>query len=257
MEFFTYHMPSFLSVMGLLYVVVATPFILGFLVQGYWAGVLSEIWVILRTNYLSVVLVMLLTLGLITWVDLPLTQWVKQVETFLHMYTFWDFICACAEGGFIAGVMFSGFILADYFKLTKLAAVSKISLMSSILGGLINGGLKFLFNRQRPAIGLEQWHFFAFFQSGAKHIGDLLYAYNSMPSGHTISTLAAITPFWLAYKSNLLRAILAGWALMVCFSRIYTLNHWLSDVTLAAIIGSVIGLAVYRVNQRRLIYVVK
>jgi undecaprenyl-diphosphatase len=78
-----------------------------------------------------------------------------------------------------------------------------------------------------------------------------MYAYNSMPSGHTISTLAAIMPFFLAYQSKKIRIGLVIWALMVNFSRVYTINHWLSDVVMASLLGIIIGVAVFKVNEFR------
>ena len=123
-------------------------------------------------------------------------------------------------------------MLADYFKLKRFAVVAKISLMASIYGGLVNGVVKFILidnarNWLRSMAGT-----FAFFESGAKHFSDLMYAYNSMPSGHTISTVAALVPFYICYRHKVVRSLLIWWGLMVCFSRVYTINHWLSDVVL-------------------------
>jgi membrane-associated phospholipid phosphatase len=251
MSFFNYHMPPFLNVMGAFYVLVAAPFLISFLRQGYWSGVFSQLSRELYRYRLWIIPVLALELLLIKFADLPVTLWVKALDDNIHAYTFWDFICSCAEGGFVAGFLFTIFMLANYFNKYKLSQVARISLMSSIYGGLANGVLKFIFNRQRPSIGLDQWHFFAFFESGAKHFGDLMYAYNSMPSGHTISTLAAIMPFFLAYQSKKIRIGLVIWALMVNFSRVYTINHWLSDVVMASLLGIIIGVAVFKVNEFR------
>lgn len=252
MGFFNYHMPPFISVMGFFYVVIASPFLLGFVRHGYWQGVFSNLAFIVKQQRSWFILFLALELIVINYLDVPVSLGVKDLDQHIHAYTFWDFICSCAEGGFIAGLFFSIFMVAEYFHQSKLSVIARISLMSSIYGGLANALLKFIFNRQRPAIGLEPWHFFAFFESGAKHFTDLLYAYNSMPSGHTISTLAGITPLILAYRHKMLRLILIIWAILVNFSRVYTLNHWLSDVIMATVLGSSIGLAVYRVNCWRI-----
>jgi len=245
-------MPPFLNVMGFFYILVAAPFLISFLSEGYWRGVFSQIWQGLCRYRMWIIPVIILELLIIKYADLPTTLWVKYIDDKTHAYTFWDFICSCAEGGFVAGFLFTVFMLANYFRQIKLASVAKISLMSSIYGGLANGVLKFIFNRQRPSIGLDQWHFFAFFESGAKHFDDLMYAYNSMPSGHTITTLAAIVPFFLAYRGKKIRLFLISWAILVNFSRVYTINHWLSDVVMASILGVIIGMSVFKVNQHRL-----
>jgi membrane-associated phospholipid phosphatase len=251
MGFFNYHLPPFLTVMGVLYILVAAPILINLLRHGYWQGVFGEICRIIRTKWRWITGVIIVVLAMITWVDLPVTLFVKYLEPITHSYTFWDFICSCAEGGTVVGFIFTLMMLANYYGKHKLAEVSKISLMSSIYGGLANGVLKFLFNRQRPAIGLDQWNFFAFFKSGGEHLDNLMYAYNSMPSGHTISTVAAIVPFFICYKNKTVRSLLVWWACMVAFARVYTINHWLSDVTIATMFGLIIGVAVYRVNQQR------
>ena len=257
MSLFTYHMPPFLIVMGVFYLLAAFPILVGFIKDGYWSGVFGEFFSMLRNNLHWCAGAIAITFVLIAFVDIPATLAVKHLEIVTQSYTFWDFISSCAEGGFVGGFLFTLFMLSKQFKWLKLAEVVKISLMSSILGGLSNGILKFLFNRQRPSIGLEQWHFFAFFKDGAEQFNNLLYAYNSMPSGHTITTLAAITPFFLAYRNKFIRTFLLIWALLVCFARVYTINHWLSDVFIASLLGVLIGLASFRVNQKRLIIRVK
>ena len=82
-----------------------------------------------------------------------------------------------------------------------------------------------------------------------------MFAYNSMPSGPTISTVAALVPFYICYRHKLVLSLLIWWCLMVCFSRVYTINHWLSDVVFASVLGLLIGLAVYQVKAKRLTHV--
>lgn len=246
-------MPPFLTVMGFFYILVAVPFLISFVKDGYWNGVIIEIADILKHNLIAVILCILIVIGLISKIDLPFTLLLKNLDRITHDYTFWDFISSCAEGGFVGGILFSLFMLGNYLRLTKFSEVTKISLMSSIYGGLANGILKFIFNRERPVVGFDPWHFFAFFGSGAKQWENLWYAYNSMPSGHAVTTLAAVTPYIVAYKNKLARSLLILWALMINFARVYTINHWLSDVTIASMLGIIIGIAVYRVNQWRVI----
>lgn len=246
-------MPPFLTVLGALYILPGALYLIGFVKAGYWSGVLGEISNIIRKNLLWVICAVIIDLLIIKFLDLPFTLYLIALDKVIHSYTFWDFICSCAEGGFVGGVLFTLFMLSEHFHWSKLGEVSKISLMSSIFGGLSNGVLKFIFNRQRPSIGLDQWHFFAFFKSGGSHLGDLMYAFNSMPSGHTITTLSAVVPFYLAYKNKLVRLLLILWAFMVNFSRVYTINHWLSDVFMASVLGIIIGFAVYQVNKKRIV----
>lgn len=252
MSFFNYHMPPFLNVMGFFYILVAAPFIINLLRDGYWRGVFSQLVSNCKRHSLLILTVLVIVVGFIVWADLPLTIWVKEIDKSIHCYTFWDFICSCGEGGFIAGSIFTVMMLASYFKKDYLAEVCRISFMSSVYGGLANAVLKFLFNRQRPSIGLDQWHFFAFFRSDGGHVNDLLYAYNSMPSGHTISVVAAMIPFIYAYRQTSLRACFIIYPLLVAIARIYTINHWLSDVTVSTLFGFLVGISVYQTNSWRL-----
>jgi membrane-associated phospholipid phosphatase len=247
--FFNYHMPPFLTVMGALFVLVALPILVSLLRERLYHGVLAATLSTLCQvpGYLFLALAALIIT--IFWLDLPVTLGLKALDQLTHSYTFWDFICSCAEGGFVGGVLVALILLANWLNYPRLVQVSKLSLMASIYGGLANGVLKFILNRQRPAIGLDPWHFFAFFRSGAQHLNDLLYAYNSMPSGHTITTVAALMPFYLAYPKKSVRLACIVWAVMVAFSRIYTINHWLSDVMVATILGIVLGRAIFKVNQ--------
>ena len=156
------------------------------------------------------------------------------------------------EGWFIGGVVFTFFMVFQFLGHKKMALVAKISFMASIYAGLFNAVIKFFFNRERPGIGMNQWNFFNFWATGAKHFTDLFYAYNSMPSGHVVTIFAAITPFLLSAKTKRVKFVLILCALIMCFARVYTLNHWISDVFVATILGLVIGIACYKSNHNRL-----
>lgn len=251
MEFFTYKMPPFISLMGALYILVAAPIIIDFLRHGYWRGVFAELIGVCRKFTALILVSLVVVVAMITWVDLPVTIFLKHIDNTIHCYAFFDFICSCGEGGFVAGLIFTVMMLASYYKKNYLAEVARISFMSSLFGGLVNALFKFIFNRQRPSIGLDQWHFFAFFKSGGQ-VSDLWYAFNSMPSGHTISVVAAMVPFFIAYKNKAVRSLCLIYAVAVAFSRIYTINHWLSDVTIASLFGFLIAVAVYQANSWRL-----
>ena len=129
--------------------------------------------------------------------------------------------------------------------------------MTSILAGLVNGVLKFIFNRERPVIGMDEWHFFHFFITGANNLSGLMYAYNSMPSGHTITVLSSVTVLYLYSQSSKAKAILILLALAICYARVYTMNHWFSDVFVSTVIGIMIGRISYRLNKYRFNHGVK
>lgn len=246
-------MPPFLSLMGICYIVVAAPILIGMLRDGYWSKILTKIWHIICCYKFKFFTGVMLVLILIRCIDLPVSTFIKLYSAEHHTFhSFWDIICSFGDGGVVVGMVFTVFMIARQFSNHKLAEIAKISVMSSLFGGLSNALFKFIFNRQRPSIGLDPWHFFAFFQSSKHDINDLMYAFNSMPSGHTISVMAAVVPFIMAYKNHSVRLLLALCPLLIAISRVCTLNHWLSDVTLASIFGIIIGVAIYKNNEWRL-----
>jgi membrane-associated phospholipid phosphatase len=129
------------------------------------------------------------------------------------------------------------------------ANILKISYVASIYAGIFNAILKFIFNRQRPSIGIEPTNFFCFIMSNNKTFFDLSYACNSMPSGHTVIVFAAITPLFLYIKSSLYRFLILCFGIIIAIARVYTLNHWLSDVIVSVFLGTLVGLTIYEQNK--------
>ncbi len=76
------------------------------------------------------------------------------------------------------------------------------------------------------------------------------WGYNSMPSGHTTVAFSVATVFASAYKDKPWVAVLSyGIATGVGLSRIYTDDHWSSDVLIGAALGYAIGKTVYHVMK--------
>ena len=243
-------MPPALFVIGLFYGVVAAFYLVDFIRDGYWVG----IWTKLKINFIShpkrILVLSIILAFIIFFIDMPVASLSK--EYYNHgFYKCVDFINAMGEGWFIGAVTFTFFLVFQLLGQQKMAVVSKISFMAAIYAGLFNAVIKFLFNRERPGIGMDQWNFFHFFATGAKHFTDLFYAYNSMPSGHVVTIFAAITPFVMTVRTKVVKAILISCALIMCFARVYTLNHWVSDVYIASIFGLIIGGAVFECNRYR------
>jgi len=244
-------MPSPLIILSGFYAILAAIYIVSYWHDGYWRGMFKGLKRLALTHFKLLSWIVFSILLLILLVDKPITQ-LCQAYYNQNFYTLVNFICSMAEGWFIGGAIFTFVLILDFFGKTQQAILLKISLMSLIFAGLINGIIKFIFNRQRPSIGLEPLNFFHFFISGAKSYSNLTYAYNSMPSGHTITTFAAITPLILYSKHKRYKILFLFLGILEGFSRVYTINHWLSDVCVSAILGSVIGYLGYKLNQYRL-----
>jgi membrane-associated phospholipid phosphatase len=144
------------------------------------------------------------------------------------------------DGKFSLG-LFGGF--AGYGLLAndpKALEVAKIGAESFLLTGITVQLLKHLCGRERPSDATRPggfWHGpFAF--SGKPKGGKRgIAAFDSFPSGHTVSIFSAATTLsdlypapWVSYTSYSLASIVA-------LSRVIERTHWLSDCFVGAVIG--------------------
>jgi membrane-associated phospholipid phosphatase len=137
-------------------------------------------------------------------------------------------------------------------RMWKRAVVSEMGLrgleaiaVASALSGIIKG----LAGRSRPFLTPgEPWHWsFAHGWTDAK--------YFSMPSGHTTATFAfAAAVTIVAVRVPRYRAAIAVVAFvsagLVGFARVFTNQHWLSDVVVGALLGSITGIVLTRWHTR-------
>lgn len=237
--------------LGGLLAIVAVLYIIDLFKDGYLSKISSTFIVYLRTYKWILGIAIIFILGEIRFLDLPVSIFCK-IHFNQNIYSILDFCNSMGEGWFLGGVLFTLILIFDYIKRDNLAKLFRISLASLICSGLLNTVLKVLFNRQRPGIAMDPWHFFHFFQTGASDFSQLVYASNSMPSGHTIAVFATITPLFLYPNKLSIKFFILFFALIICSARIYTLNHWLSDVTTAMILGVILGLSAYKANYYRI-----
>jgi len=156
------------------------------------------------------------------------------------------------EGWFIVSVLFTLSLIYKLFNRQSHGVILKIAYLAAIYAGIVNSIAKFIFNRQRPSIGVEPLHFFYFFISKDKQLIDLTYAYNSMPSGHTITIFAAILPLILYVNKLSYKIMLLSIGIVIAIARIYTINHWFSDISMSILLGFLIGYTMYSINYYRL-----
>lgn len=114
-----------------------------------------------------------------------------------------------------------------------LARWGKLFLVSLITSGIAVHALKFLVGRQRPHKSIEHTPFV--FEPFNWH-----WHWQSFPSGH--SQVMMVVAFWLSLLLPKFRKLIFALALLVCFSRVGTGDHFLSDT----IMGGVIGLLISR-----------
>lgn len=244
-------MPEPITMLGILFIIYAMFTLLALGKDGYFNNIFSGVIWQLRQKYKLLLLMGLGVLFTIYFIDRPIALLCKLWYN-SELYTILDFVGAMGEGWFIIGGLFTLSIIYESLGKFNHATILKFSYVAAASAGLYNAVLKLIFNRQRPSIALAPEHFFYFFTSSNRNLIDLTYVNNSMPSGHTIMVFAAITPLILYIKSPLYRFLMLGFAVTIGIARIYTLNHWLSDVCVSAILGTIIGLAIYQTNLYRI-----
>jgi membrane-associated phospholipid phosphatase len=90
----------------------------------------------------------------------------------------------------------------------------------------------------------------AFLDNSLLHFveGVSVHSSHSFPSGHTATAFAMAATFALCFKNKSWTTMLFCMALLVGYSRIYLLQHYLVDVTAGAIIGTVCTVLVMRIG---------
>lgn len=245
-------MPSPFSVLCVFYAVYFVFCVISYIKDGYWSNMLIGTYKLFLQNIKMLFLLLIILLGVIASLD-------KCISAFCissynkNLYTLLDFICSMGEGWFVIGLIFTLGLIFTHLNKIKYATLMKISMMSAIYAGIFNTVIKFILNRQRPSVGLDPWVFFHFFLNHRENLNDLFYAYDSMPSGHTITVCAAVIPLFLYSKTKINRLVLLVPILLIMVARIYTVNHWVSDTLVAIMFGTIIGIVCYRNNQYRLV----
>ena len=72
----------------------------------------------------------------------------------------------------------------------------------------------------------------------------------SFPSGHTVTIFGLCIFLALCYRNNLITMLLITIASLVAISRVYLLQHFFTDITGGAVVGSIIGIVVFHWMER-------
>jgi membrane-associated phospholipid phosphatase len=123
-------------------------------------------------------------------------------------------------------------------------------LASFLLSGIIVQLIKNLVYSPRPRAFFEEGQYL-FFIEGVSRTG-----YSSFPSGHTATAFAIATVFILLLKNKKWQLPVLLAAVLVGYSRIYLAQHFLIDVVIGSLIGSLSGIAAFylAINAKKLIH---
>lgn len=144
-----------------------------------------------------------------------------------------------------AGLLAHGHLRDD----RETAALGLHGVEAIVAGSLVAGVIKSAVGRARPYMDVTRPHDLGFMRG----LGDR--RYRSFPSGHTVAGFAAATVVtaetrrWWPDSQWYIGPVMYGGAALIGVSRMYTNNHWASDVVMGAAIGTVTGLIIDRYHR--------
>ena len=144
-----------------------------------------------------------------------------------------------------AGLLAHGHLRDD----RETAALGLHGLEAIVVGSAVAGAIKSVVGRARPYLDVTNPHDFGFMRG----LGDR--RYRSFPSGHTVAGFAAATVVtaetrrWWPESEWYIGPVMYGGATLIGASRMYTNNHWASDVVIGAAIGTLAGAIINRYHR--------
>jgi hypothetical protein len=137
-----------------------------------------------------------------------------------------------------AGLFTTGLL----FESQKVENTGRILFEGLLVSGALVQVIKIVSGRSRPYLD-EGPFMFNFFETDFDH--------TSFPSGHTIVAFTTSSVLAATIKNSYASIALYSLAGLTAYQRIYSNNHWFSDTVLAAIIGTVVGNALVKINEDR------
>jgi hypothetical protein len=128
------------------------------------------------------------------------------------------------------------YVLGTILKNKKLKKASVLAFTSLLISTALVQGLKYTFGRTRPYAASNQYEF----TGPGFHSKDRV----SFPSGHTAAAFAVAASIATVYDSKLVQILAYSAATLTGLSRIHDNKHWVSDVFMGAVLGTVTGIFV-------------
>lgn len=131
-----------------------------------------------------------------------------------------------------------------------------IALFAFLFTAVITHGLKFFAfpEAQRPVLAM--WDFFQ--EGGGGHLTlprEAMKVHHSFPSGHTTSAMSIFCLLAMIFKKNLkwTGVFFAALAILASFSRVYLSQHFMEDVFLGTIIGTLGTLVIFTWLDKKIV----
>ncbi len=147
---------------------------------------------------------------------------------------------------FMGDGIFAVCLIAMMFLYFKRKQCGFALLYSFLISGFVAQFIKNLVNAPRPKLYFEAGTYLNFID------GVTLNASNSFPSGHTATAFAIATVLVLMLKNKKLQLLILPAAILVGYSRIYLAQHFLADVLVGALLGTLSGVSAFYLAQNRL-----
>lgn len=184
--------------------------------------------------YIYLLILCILIYFQIQYHQIQISLWVNSLHT-----NFLDF--TCRYGTHAGDGLFTVFVSLLLFRFNRKLAIC-ILFSYLISAGLVQLLKHTIFHElTRPVLHLDantlkNIHFVA---------GVELNQLNSFPSGHATSVFALLGTFVLSVKSDYLKVFLLFLASFVAFTRVYLMQHFLIDVFIGSLIGTLTAFLVF------------
>lgn len=213
--------------------------------EGYWKkDIFIALYQSFRVNLNRVFILFILAITLVFFVDKPIKDYFVIHEYDLIYDLIFKFGKDMGDSAILFGILVIITIVGLIWKKDRLVHIISVALMSSAFASLIVLLFKVLITRERPDADISQFNFFSYLV--AFEMGELFqYKFLSMPSGHTITIFSAMTPLFLALKNRWAKSIIVFFAVIVGFSRVAGMQHWVSDTIVGACFGIWVGVVFY------------
>lgn len=140
---------------------------------------------------------------------------------------------------FMGDGIFALFLIGVIFFYFKKKQQGFALLYGFLISGLAVQIIKNLVNSPRPKVYFEAGTYLHFID------GVTLGGNSSFPSGHTATAFAIATVMVLMMKNKNLQILILMAAILVGYSRIYLAQHFLLDVMIGALLGSLSGILAF------------
>jgi membrane-associated phospholipid phosphatase len=153
---------------------------------------------------------------------------------------FSDYIDPLGDGRYGAAILGLFYLGGSFFQNDKAKETALMGIESMACAGALSSLGKLLIGRQRPKQNKGAFNYTGPSSKSYK---------SSFPSGHTTIAFSLASVIAEQYDNMLVDILAYGTASAVGFQRVYDDNHWLSDVFAGAILGTLIGKTIVKLNR--------